>query len=659
MRRICLFLIVFLLLERLSAQEELSPFGPVTPADFSPVSSLVKPETEAVILKDSGSAVLEGYEYGFRIVYQRFRRIKIQNSRGLDAATISIGFSAEDNQGKRLKSIKAYTYNLENGQVNKVFIEKQDLFIDKKSKDDYKEEKFAFKNVRAGSIIEYSYSRMVVSFDLPTWYFQAQYPTLNSSFTVQVPDIFNYVIQMQGGQYLWHKKEDSVKRNIVGGTTWYLSTIHTTTWSFRDVPAIKEEPFTSTIQNYIACVRFQLSGEPAGPGKMLRVLSDWQMAANLMLQSERFGVPITRIDPWIIKQTKTLVLDSDSSLQRARKIFAFVRNHFTVTYPDCKLSPDMSLKDIYMAGHGNVADINLLLISMLKSQGIQTDPVILATRDNGLTNVQYPILENFNYLICRVQIGGHIYYLDASDATDGFGIIPINCYNGHARVIATKNYPVFLSPDSLKESGRTLVYVYNSDAQKKMSIECTHVADFDESSDIRSSMKEMKTKSYFSKITEKMPFEKTIDSTRVSDLENPDLPVTTYYKISFDPGSQNLIYFNPLLNSGLAENPFKSEQRNYPVELPYTSDETFILNMEVPEGYEVDELPKSARLLLNESDAVYEYLIEASAREIRLKSHLALRKAVFSPEDYASLKNFYANMIKKESEMIVFKKITR
>ena len=41
--------------------------GPVTAAVFSPVSPLINPETDAVILRESGSALLEVYKYGFRV----------------------------------------------------------------------------------------------------------------------------------------------------------------------------------------------------------------------------------------------------------------------------------------------------------------------------------------------------------------------------------------------------------------------------------------------------------------------------------------------------------------------------------------------------------------------------------------------------------------
>ena len=42
--------------------------------------------------------------------------------------------------------------------------------------------------------------------------------------------------------------------------------------------------------------------------------------------------------------------------------------------------------------------------------------------------------------------------------------------------------------------------------------------------------------------------------------------------------------------------------------------------------------------------------------KIEVKSIMILTKAIFEPGDYDTLKNFYSAIIKKENEIIVFKK---
>lgn len=52
----------------------------------------------------------------------------------------------------------------------------------------------------------------------------------------------------------------------------------------------------------------------------------------------------------------------------------------------------------------------------------------------------------------------------------------------------------------------------------------------------------------------------------------------------------------------------------------------------------------------------FEYLNQKNEHTLLLKSVLRINKATFDPENYNNLKDYYAEIIKKQSEMIVFKK---
>ena len=118
----------------------------------------------------------------------------------------------------------------------------------------------------------------------------------------------------------------------------------------------------------------------------------------------------------------------------------------------------------------------------------------------------------------------------------------------------------------------------------------------------------------------------------------------------------DILYFNPLLNEGYKTNPFKSMNRHYPVEMPYLIDETYILNMEVPAGYQVDEMPKSARVAYNNDEGMFEYLIQKGESNIQMRVRLKLNKTFFPIDEYGTLRDFFAFVVKKENEQIVFKK---
>jgi Domain of Unknown Function with PDB structure (DUF3857)/Transglutaminase-like superfamily len=636
-----------------------SHMPPVTVADFSPVSPLVDASTDAVVLLDSGASTLDAsLEDGFFIKYYKFRRILIRNKSVLsELSRNTLRYSAHMNGGKKLKTIRVSTYNLENGKIIKTTAQDNDFYVDE-SKGNIKTVKFTYPDMKEGSIIELEFSERWSSSYLEDWYFQGEFPKLKSIYTVTLPDLFNFSIQFRNKKFLTDTKKSEVVKSVFSQNFEYLnSTISTISWTFQNVPPMCEEPFTSTMENFQACVRFQISAEPVRPGVTQAVLRDWQDVCNSILNSETFGLQIREPSSFLKKQANLFTEGKSTELQKAMAVYAGVRDHFKVDGRGVFYSDDKTLNDMYKAGTGNVGAINSVLIAMLRTQKIQADPVILATRDKGITNQAYPLLDNYNYLICRVKADSKIYYLDASDATMGFGKIPLACYNGHARVVTNENFPIFLAPDSVKETKMITTDIRN-DNNGKMILTWADHAGYYESSDLRMVLKTKTAEDVFKDLTKTTPNKKSLDSFYVSDLKNLDEPVVLHYTLTLEPARDARIYFNPFLNMGLTENPFKSTTRSYPVEMSYVSEKSFILDMEIPTGYEIDELPKSQKFLLNETEGSYDYHIETAGNQIKIKSSTILNKAIFEPEDYNSLKDFYTAIIKKQNEIIVFKKKT-
>ena len=114
---------------------------------------------------------------------------------------------------------------------------------------------------------------------------------------------------------------------------------------------------------------------------------------------------------------------------------------------------------------------------------------------------------------------------------------------------------------------------------------------------------------------------------------------------------------NPTFNEGFKTNPFTAEKRSYPVEMPYLINETIVATIQIPIGYEVDEIPKQARIKLDEEGKDYfEYLISVSGNVISFRNTLKLGKTFFTPEEYASLREFFNYVVKKQKEQIVLKR---
>ena len=118
-----------------------------------------------------------------------------------------------------------------------------------------------------------------------------------------------------------------------------------------------------------------------------------------------------------------------------------------------------------------------------------------------------------------------------------------------------------------------------------------------------------------------------------------------------------MLYVNPIFGEAYKENPFKAAERLYPVEMPYKLFENYTLRFEIPKGYQVEELPKSAIVKLNDDEGKFEYMVAKEEGVINLRSTIKLKRATFSIEDYQTLRDFFSFVVKKHSEQIVFKKI--
>jgi hypothetical protein len=265
-------------------------------------------------------------------------------------------------------------------------------------------------------------------------------------------------------------------------------------------------------------------------------------------------------------------------------------------------------------------------------------------------------MDRFNYVISRLNIDGKYYYLDASQPRMGFGRLGYESYNGHARVINETATSVDLRADSLLEGKLTSVFIIN-DEKGNLTGSMQQAPGYYESYSLRNRIKDKGKEQLFSDIKKAFNADIEIIEPAIDSLDKYDLPLGIRYKFDLKTEGEDIIYFNPMFGEAWKENPFKSAERTYPVEMPYTIDETYLLRLDVPKGYVVEELPKQIMVKLNEDDdGLFEYRLSESNGSISLRSRIRLRRAFFMPDEYEMLREFFNLVVKKHSEQIVFKK---
>jgi hypothetical protein len=428
------------------------------------------------------------------------------------------------------------------------------------------------------------------------------------------------------------------------------------TWIMKDVPALKDESFTTTLQNAVSKLEFQLN-QIAYPNSVpTNYRESWEKVAKDLNADERFGLQIYRPNNWLDDDVTLIVKDAASGKEKAKKIFEYVQDNFAFN-DRYSMYTSSGLRDVFKNKNGSVADINMLLIAMLKTQKIEAMPVILSTREHGYTHEFYPLLNRYNYLVAKVTVDNETYYLDATSKLLAFGILPNRVYNGQAREISSSTAaPVLFSADSLRETNLTTVFISNTG---KPGLEGSYSQRLGvyRSQILRQALAKSSLDEFKKSVQTQYPEEIVVNNLRVDSLKIIKHPVAISFDLDFKPFDEEVIYFSPMMGEAIKKNPFSAAERLYPVEMPYGKDETYVLYMEIPKGYKVDELPKSVRLKFNEDEGVFEYLISMDNDNIQMRSRLRFNKATFPNEDYQSLRDFYAFIVKKQAEQIVFKKI--
>ena len=675
-----ILLLLFIFQYPVYAQEKLSiKFGKVAPEDFEITSSLIDSNTNAVVVADVGRSefIANANDLTFSLLFTRKTRIKILNKMGYDAATVIIPlYVSSSGKAEKLEALKAYTYNLENGDLTETALGKSDIFTEKQNKNlVYK--KFTFPAIKEGSILEYSYQvKSDFLFNFQPWAFQGKYPVLWSQYTAGIPQFFNYVFLSQGPSNFYINKNDQSITNFTfidqvekergalgsqanaGQQMFKVSgLVDSHTWVMKDLPGLKMEPFTTTIKNAIAKIEFQLNLVKYPNSAPVNYMNTWEKVARELMASEDFGVPLTKGNNWLDDKVADIIKSAVTQTEKAKRIYDYLRDNFSVN-KQSGIFISSGLQEVFKNKAGSAADINMLLIAMLRHLKIDADPVILSTRTHGLTHNIYPLMDRFNYLVAQVLIDNSTIYLDAATPRLAFGKLPLEAYNGHARVISRNMaVPIYFMTDSLKEKSNTFVIINNIE---NGGVEGSIKQDlgYYQSLELRDNIAKNTLEQFINTVKQSYADEAAIANVAIGPLASFDKPVSVKYDLKLEQfNNAGILYFNPMLGERIKKNPFSAAERFYPVELPYVKDDTYTLNMEIPAGYKVEELPKSVRLNLNGNDATFEYLIGSDGNNIQLRRRLIFRKANFGNEDYQSIREFYSFIVKKEAEQVVFKKI--
>ncbi|MES2519050.1 MAG: DUF3857 domain-containing protein [Bacteroidota bacterium] len=629
-------------------------FGKITLQDLQMKTYAKDSSAEAVILCDYGE-----YFYTFpdnypTVNYRRHVRIKILKKSGFNQANIKIAYrvSGDNNRNEIIRKIKATTYNLEDGSILKYDLDNKNIFEEKINKYTHYQT-FTLPQVREGSIIEYTYDlESGVWYNLRTWEFQKNIPVVWSELRANIPAYLDFNITLrsliplninENEQDKQHQMRSDVEDNFLRYR-----------FVMQNAEALKEEPYLTTIENFRSKLSFELAATYF-PNQVKKDYSQtWESLNETLIVDENFGKQIKKFDQAeaIAKLLKAEHKDTLSLITAAYK-------HIQQTMQwneEESFTTSNNIDKVYEKRIGNVAEINLILVRLLRECGFDANPVLLSTRDNGEVS-DLVLMDRFNYVVAHIVLKGKDLLLDATDPLMPVGILPIRCLNQRGRLIVRKNSRwVAINTEPIRKK----ITITNMDIRPDQSLKGISRISFSghNASEFRTKVIQKGKANYLADYKKNRP-NQTIESLQIFNLDTlenlAELEVKTTLNEAYSIAGDRL-YFLPMLGDAEQSNPFKTKERKYPVDFGVPQEENYIAIFLIPEGYAVEELPKAENITLPNNGGRFIFNCFLDGEQLKVSSKITLKKAIYAEGEYSTLREFYNRIVSKHAEQVVFKK---
>jgi len=666
-----LFIILFVLLGCAKNYAQKRELGNVTIEELKEKICPKDSSAVAAILFEKGKTFFDYKQNdGFSIITEVEVKIKIYKKEGYDWANKEISFYTGGNSIEVVDFSKAITYNLVNGQIEKSKLKSDGEFLEKVNKF-WSKRKITLPNVKEGSIIEFKYSvKSPFLSTFPDWSFQNVIPVYYSEYTTDIPEYYFYNVYRKGS-LIPNETKDKFSKTIrldektlpqgnVGGYTHDVSVINyndtRTTYVLENVPAIKEESFVNNIDNYKTSIQHELSGKQMPQTAFESFSTTWEAVAKKIYENENFGNQLNKSN-YYEADIKNVLQGLTTDEEKVSAIFKFVQSRMTWN-KYYGVACDDGVKSAYDSKTGNVAEINLMLVSMLRNANLDANPVLVSTRANGIS--LYPSRTAYNVVIASVLVNGNLVLLDATSKSNLPGILPTRDLNWFGRIIKKDGFSemVDLMPTSSSlEMVNALVKV---DEKGEVTGQVKHqyfdynALNFRENLAILTNNTIIEKKE---KENQGLEIENYELNSNVADLTQPVVEKYSMTNNNLTEVIGDKLYFSPLLFFIMSENPFKQDSREYPIDFSFPFKDKFMINISLPEGYQVETLPKPIAIAMPNKYGSFNYTISNENSQIQLVVALDIATSIIPAEDYDILKEFFKVVIDKESEKIVLKKI--
>ncbi len=496
-----------------------------------------------------------------------------------------------------------------------------------------------------GVVVEYKYTvqRKYIE-ELPDFYFSHRVPTSSASVTLQNERFLRYEAIRENTDFSVEYIREEVDTSSIPKVFSYRrpEPILLERWRADSVPAVEAGEYVSALDDLRGKIRFIISefGIPRQP-----LENSWELVAaqirrnadpeELILQQEELKDAGKKISDEFSSRVSTQ--DSIYSLVNQTVVF----NEMNAVFADNGI-------DHVMNGESaNQAEINMVLISMLRGAGIDAYPVYISGRDFGKINRAFPSLYQFNRMLVHSKIDDRSFVMDASFPHSEPDLIPIESYNEQGFVLREDSYEwiditpeksvfdltLFVDADLNDEGDLSGTIRANTAGYPARRIRSEAAAGRDAREIAASTLLDR----YETDVVKEADIRLVSGNGRSVILEL-DFEIENY-AVSFSDGME----YRPMVVGYLFQNPFESTSRRVPITLD--APEKLLINytITIPDGFGLDGREGQQQIRLSGAELNEQYQMQG--KDLLYSFQVDISRKEFPADMYNQLRRMYERWV--------------
>jgi len=683
------FFIIFISANLVFLAQTPKKWKKVTPDEFTYINT--DSSVHAVILFEQAKYRFDVWNEELKLFVEVHKRILILDTVGLNYAKLEIPYYAYRKYDE-FASFKANYYFLSNGKVKRKSL-KNNQISDVEINDYWNKKTANFGVLKPGTIIEYKYVLTTLNMvEPPKWYFQHEIPCLYSSFTLNVPKVISYQMRINGVNFLSENSKRQAFTNlnytlnyddpIPGGSqyrnqsfnapinlslkSWLFNTIMTDIPPYKSVQntdcdcnhkrsltlnlnnidqkheltsgldlfaweILTQRLYQATTDNYVVKRQFSTTTVNNPAGYIVFHISDWNELDAKLKKNYNFGIQLLKAWNFRPELNAALQNSNDSALNKTIAIYNYVQTNYEWNGMFSIYTSD-DLSKISTTKTGNTADINLMLVYLLKKAGIDAYPVLIRTKNSGYVDYDWASPRQFNNVIACAEINGKRYFLDAKDKNIPWNVLnPQNSCNEGRIINGLESEFVPITANYITNYSHSFnIYFSQNIAQCSIKMK---------DGGLEGNYKRNNFDSWLNNYKKLLnnPYNFLISTDSLSNFSEP---LETEISFSIDNYlSTNKIYPFDFFEINYF---FSSPIRNIPVYFDEKFEKNFFVEIKIPNGKHVISTPDD---ILNTIYGAYVSTITTiDSSSIKIHLRIGITEQLFEPIYYSGLRLFFAEI---------------